>query len=281
MQWPEHSRKCELWRCWIVIVLLSFVSSPLSPRKPPQLNPQENAAREQQTGRIDKPLDTNQIAEDLSGGARFRYEIAPSLPLFTFKIIPDVRDDQNGFPQSAVKNIEVFKGDLDQPLQRLTDCDFGEMEPPPRNSDWFHTDDINFDGYRDIYLMTNWGATGNHHGCIWLYNSRTGKFDYSKKFSQLSSYWLDPASKIIRTFDKGGMAGQVYTANQYKVEGDQPILFWSEKQDWDSDKKQFHCLLHERRNGAMVTTRDVWGDFGEPACDLPLSWFQSTNETKQ
>jgi hypothetical protein len=270
-----------LWRCWVVIVLLSFASPLISPRKLSELKPQEKSPREQRTGRIDEPLDTNKTLEDLSGGARFRFEIAAMLPLFTFKIIPEVRDDQNGFPQSAVKDIDVFKGDLDQPLQRLTDCELGEMEPPPRNSDWFHTDDINFDGYQDIYLMTNWGATGNRHGCIWLYNPRTGKFDYSNGFSQLSSYWLDSASKTIRTFDKGGMVGRVYTANQYKVESNQPILIWSEQQDWDLDKKQFHCVLQERRNGAMETTRDVWGDSGEPACELPLSWFESRNAKKE
>jgi hypothetical protein len=269
MEWPKLPRKNVSRKCCVAIVLLSFVSPPLSPRKLSHLKPQENATREQRTGRIDKPLDTDQIIEDLSRGARFRFEIAPTLPLFTFKIIPDVRDDQNGFPQSAVKDIEVFKGDLDQPLQRLTDCDFDEMEPPPRNGDWIRTDDINFDGYQDIYLLTNCGATGNRHGCIWLYNHASGKFEYSKEFSQLSSYWLDSASKTIRTFDKGGMAGLVYVANQYKVEGDRPILFWSETQDWDSDKNQFHCVLQEKRNSAMVTTRDAWGDSGEPPCRKP------------
>jgi|GEM_PF-3209198 len=226
------------------------------------------------TGRIDKPLDTDRYIEDLSEGATFRFEIAPKLPLFTFEIIPDVRDDQNGFPQSTVQEIEVFKGNSDQPLQRLSGCDLDEMWPPERHADWFHTDDVNFDGYQDIYLMTNYGATGNHYGCIWLYNPATGKFDYSKEFSQLSRYWLDAASQTIRTFDRGGMAGLVYTANQYKVDGNQPILFWSEHQDWDFDKKQFHCVLQEKRNGAMVVTRDVWGDSDVPACELPLSWFQ-------
>jgi hypothetical protein len=280
MDYPNPLREHKLWRCWIVIVLLLFLNPPIYPHKLSQSNLQAKANRAQRTGRIDKPLDTNQTIEDLSRGAGFRFEIAPMLPLFTFKIIPDVRDDQNGFPQSGVTAIEVFKGDLDQPLQRLTGCDLGEMEPPPRNGDWFHTDDINFDGYQDIYLMTNWGATGNHFGCIWLYNPTTGTFDYSKGFSQLSSYWLDSTSKSIRTFDKGGMAGLVYTAKQYKVESDQPVLIWSEQQDWDADKKQFHCVLKEKRNGAMMTTHDIWADSGESACKLPLSWFQSTNATK-
>jgi hypothetical protein len=262
-------------------VLLIAVGPVLAPQLS-QVKPQEQSPRaQQQTGRIDEPLDTNRIIEDLSEGATFRFEIAPKLPLFTFKIIPNVRDDQNGFPQSTVQEIEVFKGDSDQPLQHLAGCDFDEMEPPPRYGDWFHTDDVNFDGYQDIYLMTNYGATGNHYGCIWLYNPATGKFEYSAEFSRLPRYWLDAASKTIRTFERAGMAGQVYTANQYKVDSNRPVLFWSEHQDWDFGKQQFHCVLQERRNGAMVTTRDVWGDLHGPACQLPLSWFHSTNEKKE
>ena len=260
-----------------VLLIAALPVFALSPVKPQERTPRA----QQRTGRIDKPSDMNRLMEDLSEGATFRFEIAPKLPLFTFKIIPDVRDDQNGFPQSTVQDVEVFRGNFSHPLQRLTGCDFSEMEPPQRNGDWFHTDDLNFDGYQDIYLMTNWGATGNHYGCIWLYNPETGKFDYSKEFSQLSRYLLDPATKTIRTFDRGGMAGQVYRASQYKVARNRPVLIWSERQDCDASKKQFHCVLQERRNGVMVTTRDVWGDSDEPACHLPLSWFQSAIEKKE
>jgi hypothetical protein len=241
----------------------------------------EEATRQvqQRVGRLDVPLDTNDLIEDLSEGATFRFEITPKLPLFTFKIIPDVRDDENGFPQSTVLGIEVFKSDSAQPLQSLTGCDFGEMETPQRHGDWFHTDDINFDGYQDIYLMTNWGATGNQNGCIWLYDPATERFEYSTALSQLSRYWLDPASKTIRTFEKVGM--DVYTANKYKVDGNQPVLIWSENQDWDANRKQFHCVVQEKRNKVMVTTRDVWGSDGEPACQLPLSWFRYGDENKE
>lgn len=246
-----------------------------------QIKPQDETPQVQQrVGRI-KPLDTNNLIEDLSEGATFRFEIAPKLPLFTLKIIPDVRDDQNGFPQSTVLGIKVFKGDSAQPLQSLTGCNFSETEPPPRRtSDWFHTDDINFDGYQDLYLMTNWGATGNHNGCIWLYNPATERFGYSTALSALSRYWLDPASKTIRTFERVGI--DVYTANKYKLEGNQPVLIWSEDQGWDANRKEFHCVVQERRNKVMVmTTRDVWGNDGEPECQLPLSWFRSGDENKE
>jgi hypothetical protein len=244
-----------------------------------QVEPQKALQVQQRIGRIDKPLDTNNLIEDLSEGASFRFEIAPKLPLFTFKIIPDARDDENGFPQSTVLGIEVLKGDSPQPLQSLAGCNFSETEPPPRGtSEWFHTDDINFDGFQDLYLMTDWGATGNQNGCIWLYNPAIEMFEYSKALSALSRYWLDPASKTIRTFERAGMAGQIYTANKYKLDGNQPVFIWSENQGWDDNKKQFHCVVEERRNRGMVTARDVWGTDGEPACQLPLGWFRYGDE---
>ena len=76
------------------------------------------------------------------------------------RLFPMCGDDENGFPQSTVQDIEVYKGDFHQPLQHLTGCDFDQMQPPQRYGDWFHTDDINFDGYQDIYLKTIWEAPG-------------------------------------------------------------------------------------------------------------------------
>ena len=77
------------------------------------------------------------------------------------------------------------------------------------------------------------------------------------------------------------MAGQVYIANQYKVSGNLPVLIWSEHQDWDANREQFHCVLQQRLNSVMVTTRNAWGKAGEPACQLPASWFVTANEKKK
>jgi hypothetical protein len=280
VQVPNWKRRLAIEfyaKCRLAVFLMAAVpvlaASQLSQAKGQEAGPPVR----QRIGRLDTPLNTDCVVEDLSEGATFRFEIAPKLPLFTFKIIPDVQDDQNGVPQSTVLGIDVFKGDSAQPMQSLAGCNFSEMEPPPRgSSEWFHTDDINFDGYLDLYLLTDWGATGNRHGCIWLYNSATEKFEHSKALSALSGYVLDSASKTIRTFERMGF--EVYTANKYKLESNQPVLFWSEDQGWDANRKQFHCVMQERRNKVMVTTRNVWGTGGEPACQLPFSWFRNGDE---
>ena len=221
-----------------------------------------SAARAQQQRPVNQPsvAASKSITQDLSFGANFVVSIAPNLPKFTFRITPDVQGkDQFGNAQSIVRDVEVFSGDSDVPIQHLTGCEWVGMEPPPRGEEWFRTVDFNFDGYQDIYVLTSWGATGNNQGCIWLYDPAARHFDYSPEFSDLGTFTLDPMHKTIITWGNGGMAGGVHSAAKYKVESNRPVLIYDERQDWDQEKKQFHCTVKELRGHEMVTTQDEWG----------------------
>jgi hypothetical protein len=200
------------------------------------------------------------VTEDLSGGASFTFDIGPNLPQFTFKVVPEPQTtDQYGNAQSTVRDIQVFRGDSKQPLQHLTGCVFRNMQPPRAESDWFHTEDFNFDGYQDVFLGTWWGATGNAGGCIWLYNPRSGRFDYNPELTALDIRSLDPQTKTILCFETGGMAGMVHSAERYKVENNGPVLIWSERQDWDSSRNQFHCVQQERHGDKLATILNIRG----------------------
>jgi hypothetical protein len=230
------------------------------------------AARAQQPGVTQRPAPAahQSVTQDLSYAGSFVVSVAPNLPKFTFRIIPDVQgNDQFGNAQSIVRDIEVFSADSDVPTQHLTGCEWVGMEPPPRGEDWFRAVDFNFDGYQDIYVLTDWGATGNNQGCIWLFNSATKRFDYSPEFSELGTFTLDRANKTIITWSNGGMAGGVHSARKYKIVNDRPVQIYSEKQDWDQDKKQFHCIVTELRGAAMVTTHDEWRKAGDNAAAAP------------
>jgi hypothetical protein len=230
------------------------------------------AAGAQQQRKPGQPKSTranSPVTEDLSQGASFTLRIAPNLPEFSFKVIPEpVPTDQWGNAHSTVRDVEVFRADSDAPLQHLTGCDWSASETPPANSDWFRAEDFNFDGYKDIYVMTNWGATGNQYGCVWLYDPATGRFDYNKQFSELPRYWLDPDTKTILTFQNGGQAGMVHQARKYNVENNRLVLIWSEDQDLDQEKNQFHCTVKERQGGNLLTVRDEWisPEDGEGPC---------------
>lgn len=86
---------------------------------------------------------------------------------------------------------------------------------------------------------------------------------------------------MIFTFDRGGMVGNVHQARKYKVENNHPVLIWSEDQDWDYDKGQFHCIVKERNGNDMVIVRNEWGgsyDSTKPPCELPMSLFREKDK---
>jgi hypothetical protein len=199
------------------------------------------------------------VTEDLSRGATFRFQIAANLPEFRFVVVPDRKPpDQWGNAQSTVEDVEVFRGDSNQPFQHLTGCDWSATEPPPAGYNWFRAEDFNFDGYRDIYLLRSWGATGNEYGCVWLYNPAAGRFEYSEEFSHLARSWLDPANKTILTFETFGMAGAIHRARRFKVENNRLVPIWTEDQELDRTKNQLHCVIQERRGASLATIQDAW-----------------------
>jgi hypothetical protein len=221
------------------------------------------------------------VTEDLSQGRTFRFSINPALPSFVFKLRPHLQPtDEFGNSQSTIQDIEVYRDRSATPFQHLTGCDLEGMEPPGAAAKFFLAEDINFDGYKDIYLETGHGATGNESGCVWLYDPATQRFDFSQAFSDLSRFWLDPSTKTIFTFERGGMLGFVHSAQKYAVEKNRPVLIRSETQDWDFTKKQFHCVVKELRGNQMAVVRDAWGKDGEddPPCDPSVLFQQLPSE---
>jgi hypothetical protein len=213
------------------------------------------------------------ITEDLSHGATFKFKIAPDLPEFTFKVIPEPQAaDEYGNPHTTAREVQVFRGDSKQPVQSLEDCELSEMEAPRSGSEWFRVVDMNFDGYKDIYMLTSWGATGNESGCVWLYDPESRRFEFSKDFSELGRFTLDSATNTIVTHDNGGRVGTIFRAARYVIQGNRPVPIITVAQDWDFDKKEYHCVVLQRRGreNALVTVRDEWAkpedDFDAP-CD--------------
>jgi hypothetical protein len=201
------------------------------------------------------------IDVDLSHGASFTFEIAPSLPKFSFK----VSTAQEGL------DISVFRANITEPIQHLTGCDWSEWTPPESRREWlypgaywFHPDDLNFDGYQDIYTMIGSGS-GGEWGCVWLYNPAAGKFDYSDKFSNLNSYELDPSTRTI-TATGGGGAG-IWNIEKYRVEGNEPVLILSVYRDYDDKRNEVHCVVKRLHGSTLVTDIDQWDSTGDACGD--------------
>jgi len=246
--------------CALITVLTFLIASTTAAQQPPPKPATSSPQHEP-------------ITEDLSQGAIFTFKITPDLPQFTFKVIPQPQDrDEYGNPHTTVREVQVFRGNSKEPLQSLEDCEWEGMEAPPKGSDWFRAQDMNFDGYNDVYVLTNWGATGNELGCVWLYDPKNGRFEFSKEFSGLGRLTLDPATKTIATHSNGGMAGTIFRATKYVIADNRPLPVVTVAQDFDFAITKYHCVVQQRRGSAdvLVTVRDVWaaskGDFEGP-CD--------------
>lgn len=240
---------------WIVVAL--FFRAGLAQQSPAQRAPSQHEA----------------ITQDLAHGASITFKIAPDLPEFTFKVIPEVQaSDQEGNPHSTIHDVEVFRGDAKQPSQSLEDCEWEGMEAPPRNANWFRALDLNLDGYKDIYVLTNWGATGNEIGCVWLCDPKSGRFEFSKEFSGLGRFEVDPQTKTITTHSNGGAAGTIFRAAKYAVQEQHLVLLLTVAQDYDFASREYHCVVKRSRGdvNSLLTIRDIRAkatdDFDGP-CD--------------
>jgi hypothetical protein len=131
------------------------------------------------------------------------------------------------------------------------------METPYRGSKWFRVEDMNFDGYADIFVLTTWGATGNEAGCIWLYDPRTGRFEFNKDFSEIAAFAVHPDTKTLTTHGNGGAAGTIFRAAKYAVENNRPVPVITVAQDYDFNTKKYDCVVQQRRGNELVKIRDV------------------------
>ncbi len=189
------------------------------------------------------------ISLDLSKGATFRFTIGQKLAPYIFKAVGDPK-------LKTIDHIDVYREPEKEPIQTLHECRMEEA--PYRGAKWFRAEDFNFDGYQDIWMLASWGATGNESGCVWLFDSKSGKFAYSREFSELGTYKLDPGSRTIITTSVGGMAGQVHRITTYEVIDDRPFVVQQEDQDWDDQKCAFVRVLRKRKDGQLMVINRGW-----------------------
>lgn len=76
--------------------------------------------------------------------------------------------------------------------------------PVPRSNPvgTMDTADYNFDGHYDLALETAF-SKGNASYCIWLYNPKTGRFEFSQALSALTNTQPDANTHTVISYTKG------------------------------------------------------------------------------
>ena len=129
--------------------------------------------------------------EDLSKGMVCHFAIDPKLPIFTFRIA--------GQPDNSFGNIEVSEGTSTAIIQTIQN-ETEPWDPTSGNPEAMLTIvDANFDGYGDLSVLNNCGATGNCSYNFYLYDPTTAQFVYNSFLSDLGTPSFDEAKKQVVT----------------------------------------------------------------------------------
>lgn len=111
--------------------------------------------------------------------------------------------------------------------------------------------DINFDGNRDLMLVLEKG-TANATAQYWLYEPATQEF---RNAGAHPVFTIDAARKRLKTYERGGSGGLIYTAREYEFQGPKLVLMREETQRPTRNPNRFQHVIRERRKGAMVTSK--------------------------
>ena len=191
------------------------------------------------------PLEFSNVVADVRRGAEFSLTIHPDLPKYHFHLIGNKKDN-------VVERIEIQQGEEPRIIQTLATPENSMSESPPKGSEYFKTEDLNFDGYQDVMLLNWWGATGNTGYFVWIFNPSEKKFFFSKEFSEVSNPKSLPETREVATTSVGGMAGRVHDFGRYRWIDGKPTLVWEEHQDWLEKERCFVKVIKERRGCEMV-----------------------------
>jgi len=123
---------------------------------------------------------------------------------------------------------------------------------PYKNSNYFQTEDINFDGYKDIKLLILWGATGNEVYDFWLFDPNAEKFIFNSQLSKAGNPIPNENTKELVNSWVGGMAGKVHGKETYKFIEGKLMLIKEEHQVWVQEKKHLLKTIKEMVNGEMA-----------------------------
>jgi hypothetical protein len=180
---------------------------------------------------------------DLRGGVICHYRISPDLPLFAFHFI--------GRPDNTLGELEVTEEPSTAIVQTIEAADWGMVSSESELiSDLLTPVDANFDGYKDLQILSNCGATGNCSYDFFLYDPVTNQFVHNEFLSNnLCSPEFQAEKKQITTHSNGSASD--WENDTYQYEDGHYTLIRQEISAWDRKAETATVNTYELRNGKM------------------------------
>ena len=123
--------------------------------------------------------------------------------------------------------------------------------------DLISVNDYNFDNYMDIAVNTS-GSAYNTADNIFLYDPQTKGYIYHEELSELIGVWIDGETQTIKTHMKGGHAGMLYNASEYKWENGQLTLVSTSNQDYDDSLELYILKTRTLQDGVWIEKTETF-----------------------
>jgi len=184
--------------------------------------------------------------------ASFSAKINDKLPEFTFKIVGSFKEDHPPYVSFLAQHVEIIntskKGQQILKAKNRFDNhgDGWDAKFDFELANIVEFVDMNFDGYLDLRLLYNTGATGNNWYATYLFNPSKGEFVYHEELSKLSGMKIDEKFKQIITYDREGACAEISV--YYEVMNNKLVLSkaeWSEiDRRRDEEVGGFGCFMY-------------------------------------
>lgn len=179
--------------------------------------------------------------EDLRGGMTCTFRVNSDLPALTFEF--------TGNPDNTFGNLVITDATTGKVVQTIENTTEPGLIEPSTADRVLSLLDANFDGYRDIQLMSNCGATGNCSYNFYLYDPKTGQFVLNDFLTGLGTPSFDSAKKQVITNWNSSAAD--WQSETYQYQGGQYTLIGRDISEWNRRSNMVTLSKWELHNGKM------------------------------
>ena len=196
-----------------------------------------------QTPDSNKASDVTEGNQDIKGGMNCQFRVSDNTPVFTLHFL--------GRPDNTLGDIEVLQAG--KVIQTFTGhaVDLGMLYPAGLDVE-VRAVDANFDGYQDLELLNDCGATGNCDYDFYLYDRSENKFVFNKFLSGLGTPEFDAAKKQIKT--SWNMAAGIWGSSTFEFRNGEYVEIRRYDSDESGDK------TYELKDGKLVLVQSEKGD---------------------
>ncbi|EMJ65610.1 hypothetical protein LEP1GSC051_3241 [Leptospira sp. P2653] len=152
---------------------------------------------------------------------------------------------------NVFERIKISKGNKKVISQTL---EVGNIDPFAKGDDFFVAEDVNFDGYKDIRLIVDQGATGNRWYAYWLFHPSKNRFIENEELDELVNPVFDLKTKTILTYYH--LSSREYVNGTYKFAKNGKLIKIHEERQELIDKNNTSTLyktVSRLKNGKWVS----------------------------